>query len=49
MLSLILHNGPEAGACKTTLIVCPLSMLDQWLDEIRNRVKGSKLQARELK
>lgn len=45
MLSLILHNAAKPGAaCKTTLIVCPLSMLDQWLDEIRNRVKGSQLQ-----
>jgi hypothetical protein len=47
MLSLILQNVAKPGApCKTTLIVCPLSMLDQWLDEIRNRVKGSRLQVR---
>lgn len=45
MLSLLLQNpAPKDAPCKTTLIVCPLSMLDQWLDEIRSRVKGSQVQ-----
>lgn len=45
MLALLLHRpAPPDAQCKATLIVCPLSMLDQWADEIRNRVKGSQLQ-----
>ena len=38
MLGLILANRAEELPSKATLIVCPLSMLDQWMEEIRTRV-----------
>ena len=34
-LSLILQNASTDQKCKTTLVVCPMSLISQWRDEIK--------------
>lgn len=40
MLSVMVTNrAPETVPCKATLVVCPMSTLFQWCEEIQNNVK----------
>ncbi|CAN3360935.1 hypothetical protein DICA3_D15302 [Diutina catenulata] len=41
-ISLIVRNRPTEHECKTTLIIGPVSLLRQWAEEIRQKVRADK-------